>query len=60
MNKENVRGAIWQAKHNVAELFARDTRRNYWIDSDFAETSKRMEHVNFILDNTYFTLKQAS
>jgi len=58
--KKNVREAIREAKQYAAVLFPRDTRRNYRIDSDFAETSKLMEHVNFIVDNTTFTLKQAS
>ena len=55
--KKNVREAIREAKQYAAELFARDTRRNFRIDSDLAETSKLMEHVNFIVDNTYFYTK---
>ena len=55
--KKNVREAIREAKQYAAELFARDTRRNYRIDFDLAETSKLMEHVNFIVDITYFYTK---
>ena len=45
-------------RNNIAaELFARDTRRNYRIDSDLADTSKLMKHMNFIVDNTYFYTK---
>ena len=55
--KKNEREAIREAKQYSAALFARATRRNFWIDSDLAETSKLMEHVNFIVDNTYFYTK---
>ena len=58
--KKNVQEAIREANENAAELFFRDTRSNYRIDYDLNDMSKLMEHVNFIVDNTYFTQKQAS
>ena len=55
--KKNVQEAIREAKEYAAELFARDTRNNYRIDYDLNDISKLMEHVNFIVDNTYFHTK---
>ena len=55
--KKNVQEAIREAKEYAAELFSRDTRNNYRIDYDLNDTSKLMEHVNFIVDNTYFYTK---
>ena len=56
--KKNVEAAIIEAKEYAAELNSRDERRMYDVGSGLNSTAVLMDHVNFIVDNTFYHTKQ--
>ena len=51
--KRNVREAVREAKQYAAEVFHRDERYIYPLDSGLDDIETIMEHVNFVVDNTF-------